>query len=499
MLSWGHHMDPLVREMHSDSPRPEYLQFVREYILGGTADPVDPFARDPEPGSAAAMVYVRRPEVEEAVYRSGHTLISGLPGSGKTTLLMRTDPPASCAVLSVRLSISPSDPRNGADVLAKDFLTAHIAGAFWNELQRRLASDSLEKCIDLSAVEDPSWPQVLCWFYRNYPPSEETESDRKLAKWLRGQCEGEETGNSGDALSRLMRLVTRLRVPGLGPERGVLRGAIVGYFTRAELAPVCQDLGFGSDSISGETIELFAANLIDYCQRRGSTSRLLQVLAKHRSNFAWSDATRGIETPYGHIRLLIDGIEELPLNAQLSFVQATADLSADYGGLSLSAAVGSVLVPQLYRLDPFRRFRVQLYRLPPWTDQELRELIRGRLLTRTENGDFMSQSLLAGDIGEPDVMPDMPEAKLTRRARKRFVQIVALNAARSSALWDGTGAPVHALRLARALLTACTGCWERWGFSPPLDDEKLWRLCDVYWGVATKGGGEYARVSESRA
>ena len=75
----------------------------------------------------------------------------------------------------------------------------------------------------------------------------------------------------------------------------------------------------------------------------------------------------------------------------------------------------------------------------------------------------------------------MLNTHLKPTAKTQFIKTILRGALRADDKKDDVASPIHTLRLARALVAACAGCWAKQGFAPPLDENQLTTLVEIYW------------------
>jgi hypothetical protein len=74
----------------------------------------------------------------------------------------------------------------------------------------------------------------------------------------------------------------------------------------------------------------------------------------------------------------------------------------------------------------------------------------------------------------------IPLKHLTPNAKEKFIDLIVGESLHANPDNEGLDAPIHALRLARGLLAACSGCWERYS-DRALEVADLEEIIDLYW------------------
>jgi hypothetical protein len=178
--------------------------------------------------------------------------------------------------------------------------------------------------------------------------------------------------------------------------------------------------------------------------------------------------------PYAQIQILIDGTERLSSEAIKNLIQDTQKLYDLYlGQMQFKLFADPMLLPQIEAMECVRQGRVTVYRLPPWNEQDLRQLLDTRLRT------YQPGEYVEGNWGQL-----IPDTHLQLAARMRFIETIVKNAREPpDDAEDDLDAPIHVLRLSRVLLAACAGCWEKDGFKLPLGMKDIDELICLYWNL----------------
>jgi energy-coupling factor transporter ATP-binding protein EcfA2 len=175
--------------------------------------------------------------------------------------------------------------------------------------------------------------------------------------------------------------------------------------------------------------------------------------------------------PYARLLLLIDGTEGLSSKAVTRLIQDAQKLHDLYlGRMYFKLFTDSTWQAQIESMDCVRQGRVTGYHLPRWTSEELYDLLHSRLETYGPGG-FTKRKW--GKL--------ISSTYLKPTARLEFVKTTVAGAIRTDEQKDDMAPPTNVLRLARALIAACAGCWEEQGFVPPLNADQLKTLVDIYW------------------
>jgi hypothetical protein len=470
-------MDAVGRAMLCNAPGEEYLGFVDFHRSSTLPKSFDPFARDFL--QEAPEVHVNRRGVAQVIYNPGDNVITGLRGAGKATLCRRADILHNRAVLTVPWSGIPEQA-----CLSKSALVAHLVPrlvqAFWSELGRLYKT----RTPDADLMDDSRWEQILCSFYTKYPPATDTPDMRNLVRLLGGWCTDRHRHFSGDQLDSLMELIQGPQHSRPSEEnKGALREQICRCFDLEELRSLCFDLSVDPDDISGESRQSYARELIDYFQRRLRTNDLFDMLYRARPKAQWERFSGSLKWPFDGVRLLVDIPDTMSQLTQLRLIDKLSSLNKTALRVTIFAPGTTELEFDLHKLRAFTGFRLTLYRLPVWTEEEL--------------ADLLLQRGWSGGVGEPDEMfPALPEDILRRSARKKLPRIIARSATRTYALNHPVDAPIHALNLAHHLLGACAKRWHERQHGLPrgnsrsqgLGEADLWMLCNRYWDGVKESG-----------
>jgi hypothetical protein len=192
--------------------------------------------------------------------------------------------------------------------------------------------------------------------------------------------------------------------------------------------------------------------------------------------------------PYLQIQIILDGVVSLSNRAVTRLIQDAQRLhDLRLGNLEYKIFAEPACQSQLEAMDCVRRGHVALYRLPPWSEESLQQMLRLRLKSSVQGA---SSNDTDYDLGR-----FIPSSRLKAGARSLLAKTIAEGALRAYEANDSLDAPIHALRLARGLVAACAGCWKEAGYDPPLDHSQIQELIDCYW--TTEEGKRDAYVPES--
>jgi len=174
------------------------------------------------------------------------------------------------------------------------------------------------------------------------------------------------------------------------------------------------------------------------------------------------------------IELLVDEIDQLPSQTS-QIIQETQRLCTMYPDrFHIKLFVDSRQENQIEEKlkDYTGRDRIKLYRLPKWDTKELEQILNTRL-----------KMCFPGEVAELGWGELIPSDCLGYADRTKFTQILVDGALRvyDPGVAIASDAPIHVLRLAQGLITACAGCWEQFGYVPPLNVEQLDQLVGLYW------------------
>jgi hypothetical protein len=479
-------MDPITWEMRYGLPNREYAEFVALYLLpeGGILPSVDPFTLV-VPASIADDVYVERQGVEDDLDRRDAQIVLGRKGSGKTTLFGRFSarlqalPPN--RILIVPLSRLPLGDR--VHLLDFDALSSAIFNAYWQDL---LHNSSLRSLFLLQLRRNRQWMAQLRWFYHRYPPLHpDIPEEFELMAWLDAGSADQAFGARITAEEVLQALVDFVisSPPKTSPPYNHVQILIddVEHFSDQAGARVIQGvqrlhhLGLGSVSFKlfadvrwREPLERLdcvqCGRVAVYLLPQWRDDELRQILCRRLT--AWAPGEYdGLDEPIAsHVQLarlrelLVSYFDEAGLRA-LCF-----DLGLNYEDLSAQGREDKAreLVAYLDRRDRVPDLIAVCERLCP--DVRWRAVLG-----------------LKRKGAECDWGRRIPASHLTRLAQERLIEVVVDGALRAYQCEDEWDAPVHALRLARALVAACAGCWAAQGYAPPLNADQLYTLVDLYW------------------
>lgn len=185
--------------------------------------------------------------------------------------------------------------------------------------------------------------------------------------------------------------------------------------------------------------------------------------------------------PYTQIQVLVDGAESLSPKAITRLIQDAQRLYAlSLHQVQFKLFIDSGVETQITAMDCVRQSRVNVYRLPEWNEQDLRRLLVNRLKAYNPGEFGFSEYYEWGRL--------IPEVYLEPTAQAQFVETIIQTARHPSEHGkdkNDLDAVIHVLRVARAFVAACAGCWEQQGYKPPLNLETIHKLANCYWD--TKG------------
>lgn len=204
---------------------------------------------------------------------------------------------------------------------------------------------------------------------------------------------------------------------------------------------------------------------------------LLQQLVKLVTYAPEKTATFGtVRTyrPYDSVLILIDGAEKLPGPAQVRLLQDIQELHNLYiEKLHFKVFLNESWQALARERDCVREGHVGLLMMPDWSPQELKEMLARRMLL-----------LFPDSSSAPPLEENLPAECIEPSAKAQLVQTIVRHAQLSREL-DGMDAPVHALRLTRAILAACAGCFSALSdpaVQLPLSVDRIEQLCLRYRG-----------------
>ena len=447
----------------TDVPDERYFRFMDSLIPGRDilSRRYDPFAIFPlDPARHGDYNVEHMPQWGLAIAPGNH-IIAGQRGTGKTSFCSNLSYSPPDGILVAYLLPAVVDLNHGRFLSNnRRLLLQSIAGAFWRQIAR--VSDLYS-----GRNPDPAWVRLLCWWFRRFPPQE--NSSHRALEALGQDCRDEDSYRSDDCLRDAVRLVTEWRTS-LSSDKN-LRRLMIALFSVEELGTHCADLGVNPENIPnyGRDLESFAREIIGFFTRRGRKAELITVLRKERPNANWAY----IEQPQGswkrvfdHIRLFVEIPQGVSLEQQCQLIEDATKLTLSYQRLYVTVFIDRRILPAVHKLRANWPYCPEIAPLPIWTAEDLKMLLWRRLR--------------ASDFPPDSPPPDDPLPKLGRclskAAREKFTDIVVESALRAEQ--DTEAAPVHALRLARLLLIECA---QRQTGLTALNPGDLRSLCNRYW------------------
>lgn len=171
---------------------------------------------------------------------------------------------------------------------------------------------------------------------------------------------------------------------------------------------------------------------------------------------------------YTNALVLLDGTRQLSAPAIRRLVEDAQSLyEMRLEGLQLKLLIDNAWESQVVEMDCVRQGRAKVYHLPRWSEQDLRKLLRRRILS------FQ----VGGTTADLEEMPEYDLGKLL--ADSGTVRAEVGNNLESLIVRGAQGIPAHALCLARCIVAACAGCWPE-EFTAPLIAYDVQRLIDLY-------------------
>lgn len=463
-------MNSITWEMRYGLPNQQYLDFVARSLLSENRKRflIDPFALV-VPVDLSEGVYVARQPVEEEMGRWDTQIVLGGKGGGKTTLFDRL--PALLPDRTLVIQLSPASAENPLD-------RATLASAIFDTYWRNLLQTPFRRGRFLPRLrQDREWMAQLRWFYHQYTPIRpEIPAEFELMTWLADGSTDQVFSSritSEDVLRALVNFV--ISPPSTTASPYVHIQVLVDDADDLLNLQRLYDL-----NLDGVSFKLFA----DLTQREwveGLDCVRCGQLAVYSLPLWQEDELRRIL--YHRLKVWVPGDsvdlgEQIPSRASLrQLLVEQFDEEEDLRTLCFDLDVNYGDLPALGRANKARElvaFLDRRRRIPELIDacEQLYPAVGWRdvlgLRTRVRFTEF--------DWGER-----IPESHLTPRAQTRLVDAIVTGALRTYDLRDEWDAPVHALRLARALVAACAGCWAAQGYAPPLNTDQLYTLVDLYW------------------
>ena len=174
-------------------------------------------------------------------------------------------------------------------------------------------------------------------------------------------------------------------------------------------------------------------------------------------------------SPYQQIQVLVDGTEHLSEKAVRRLVQDAQYLHDLYlSGFSFKLFMGMTWRSQIHEMDCVRQGRMNIILMPAWDEEELKQMLAQRVRAYTQDEDFNWVDLIGQDY-------------LDLMGRTYFIRTITHKLTLAKEHDTKLDAPIHALRLARAFVAACAGCWDDVGFCPPISYAQLLDLANIYW------------------
>lgn len=177
--------------------------------------------------------------------------------------------------------------------------------------------------------------------------------------------------------------------------------------------------------------------------------------------------------PFSAVEVLIDGTERLSGPAVLKLLddaETICDYYSDRLTLKLFLEFTENHVDQVRAMHCVKRGGAQLTYVPPWSEEELAELLRERL------------SVLPGEFKPTTLGESLPASAIEPATRRNLDTLIAKGAHRVylQHAEDPEDAPVHLLRIARGVFAACAGCWPD-EFAPPISTNHVNSIINLYW------------------
>jgi hypothetical protein len=426
-------MDPIAWDMRYGLPNQKYRVFVARYLLGQEPTPllIDPFALD-VPSAKSDGIYVKRQDVEDEIALPGTKIFMGPEGSGKTTLFNKLS-----ALLSRQRLAAHPQPRRQIG-----FQTWSVSPGEQQALVVQLPLTQVGASVPEQDLMEGKvsllTPKILAHYIFESYWDGLLYNHHQRAKYL-------------PELRQDQRWMTMLR-----------------WFFRR-----CRPLHPEIPEEPALMEWLAASPASEPFSPYSPEDTLRELVHFVASRFAMCQ-------PYAWVQVLVDDTERLSglaVTRMLQDMHRLYDLRLDH--MHFTLFIDSTWQNQIETMDCVRRGCVGVYKLPQWRVDELRRLLCRRLLSIV-GGEFVDVYDWAWQI---------PETCLTLAAKPQFVQAIVEGALRNREQ-TGSGAPVHALRLARSLVAACAGCWEE-VYAPPLTMEHVNNLIDLYWQAEQEERGEW--------
>jgi hypothetical protein len=396
-----------------------YLNFVGRFIQMQDESSLDPFAID-LPDELADDTYVPRKHITEEVRRPDTRLILGKAGSGKSTIFASLLRQPDESTLSVGLNL-------------------HQVSATLPEPDIQAGEASLLTLgLLVPRIFETYWENTIRSPQRRVKYLSQLRVDKQWMELLRWFCR---------------------RYPLTHPD-------IDDYELMSWLRTPSQAEPLGSQISPLATLR--------------ELMRLITWKAPPQLFFGFREFSQA----YTEVEILLDGTEQLSpaaIRRLVTDAQSLYDMHLDKFQFELF--MDSAWQSQVADMDCVRQGCVSVVNLPPWSDSELRELLRRRILSSQSGGSTIDpEEMPEYDLG--DLLAD--SGSLSPEARERLESLI---------IGGAQGIPLHALRLARCVVAACARCWPQ-EFVPPLGAYDIERLVDLYQNSAGLSGNNKDLASE---
>lgn len=182
--------------------------------------------------------------------------------------------------------------------------------------------------------------------------------------------------------------------------------------------------------------------------------------------------------PYKEVVIMLDIHKDVSSNINLQILEDVQHIiGLNVSNLMLKIFVDTSLESQIRSQRCVLRNRVHIIRMPRWSKELLTRLLARRILEFEDERSDQTLSRRLKNWGALLPLEPLAQANIVDLIVEGALRIYKKDSHEISRL----DAPIHALRLARGLLSASAGCWVEYGFTPPLKLHQLQRLVEIYW------------------
>lgn len=487
----------IARQLWRDNTSPEYLAFLAQKLSPGSLNSQidDPFRRvilrDGQGNRVQPFLVTRRVYVDEIAATLAHPVniaICGRPGAGKSTF--HENAAALCSKAPADLIVKwgfvceAGTPQEFAH-----FKRSELAYRIFDEYWEALCRPEVPHPYVPAEFSNSWWASRLLWFHRHqkfHPPDgsgrRQPSSDPEIAALLEQEADD---ALLGDVLEEMLNLATSsedMQLSSLSraeTSQAKLRSQISEKLSLDELKVLCFDLGVEYDDLSGQTQAVKVISLLKHVRAHAMEARLERELHDKFPEVGWEKLRPPAASPhhagwkpYERIRVFVDGIDKLAPEIQSQLIAEALALSIAYPELYFTLSTTGIPTDCDSAL-------CRPIILEQWSDQQLDELLALRVAVA-------ANCAVEPGLDWPTVLHlDQELAPATKRNLSKTIVKGARRAYDFEDLFsDLEDAPVHALRLARGVLSACALRRGDQGGSSEiqkLEPEEVETLIAAYW------------------